>query len=368
MHLALLCLVLSFTGWIGSKFECDNKNNFCPSYETRRELKKQWNVIMSVVCGISLQIISPWCYYYMKNNSLRQDTVATVDQTLGEMIKLGDWIGIRELIAFGFLFDKQAYLNILFESNYQIIGYQTLWAIIEILAKNYNYTYNFSIMAVKHDSKYIRIIKLICDLKEKNLHKYNELKLLFDNQPTTKMVDGEEIFLSHFDMSLELDAFESSNDSDHEKKDSDLDTVDKTKKRQIYAWIKYWQKTDSIQYSQLKQYINNIDSYLNYGLRHVDKSYISYEDQLFKVVVLGAGGVGKSDLVTKFVNGQLVDDEYDPTIEDSYFTRAKVDVYDEIQQVTFVQNVTFSILDTALYVVFVPFFFCRYICVFFFCR
>ena len=333
MHSVLLCLVLSFNGWIGNKFECDHENNFCPSYETRRDLQKQWNVMICVVYCVLFQIISPFCYYYIKNNSLRQDTVATVDRTLGEMIKLGDWIGIRELIAFGFLFDKQAYLNILFKSNYQIIGHQTLWAIIEILAKNYSYTYNFSIMAAKRDSTYFRIIRLICDLKENNSQKYDELKLFFDNQPKTKIIDGgQTIAMSHFNMSLELTGFE-------------LNIVSDTKKREIYEWIKYWQAVDSIQYLQSKQYIRNIGSYLAYGLKYVDKSSIIDEDEYVKVVVLGAKGVGKNDLIVQFVY-EYSNSDHDRIIEDSYLKTAKVDMYDEINQATFVRNVTFNILET----------------------
>ena len=37
----------------------------------------------------------------------------------------------------------------------------------------------------------------------------------------------------------------------------------------------------------------------------------------YKVVILGAGGVGKSCITTQFVMNHFVD-EYDPTIEDSY--------------------------------------------------
>ena len=36
-----------------------------------------------------------------------------------------------------------------------------------------------------------------------------------------------------------------------------------------------------------------------------------------KVVVLGSGGVGKSALTVRFVNGAFVE-RYDPTIEDFY--------------------------------------------------
>jgi len=57
-----------------------------------------------------------------------------------------------------------------------------------------------------------------------------------------------------------------------------------------------------------------------------------------KIVVLGEGGVGKSTLVVRFINGCFVT-EYDPTIEDSY--RKQMEVDGEI--------CLLEILDTAAY-------------------
>ncbi|KAJ2296206.1 RAS1 protein [Coemansia sp. RSA 2706] len=44
----------------------------------------------------------------------------------------------------------------------------------------------------------------------------------------------------------------------------------------------------------------------------------------YKIVMLGSGGVGKSMLTTKYMNGNF-SDEYDPTIEDSYRRQCTVD-------------------------------------------
>jgi Ras-related protein Rap-1B len=44
----------------------------------------------------------------------------------------------------------------------------------------------------------------------------------------------------------------------------------------------------------------------------------------FNVVVLGAGGVGKSCLTAQFVHNEWIE-SYDPTIEDSYRTQLQVD-------------------------------------------
>ncbi|KAJ2235697.1 hypothetical protein H4R99_007782 [Coemansia sp. RSA 1722] len=44
----------------------------------------------------------------------------------------------------------------------------------------------------------------------------------------------------------------------------------------------------------------------------------------YKVVMLGSGGVGKSMITTKFINGNFSED-YDPTIEDSYRKQCNVD-------------------------------------------
>eukprot|EP01092_Planopodium_desertum_P004427 TRINITY_DN19211_c0_g2_i1.p1 TRINITY_DN19211_c0_g2~~TRINITY_DN19211_c0_g2_i1.p1 ORF type:complete len:197 (-),score=46.16 TRINITY_DN19211_c0_g2_i1:62-607(-) len=46
--------------------------------------------------------------------------------------------------------------------------------------------------------------------------------------------------------------------------------------------------------------------------------------QEYKIVVLGAGGVGKSALTVQFVQGVFVE-RYDPTIEDSYRKHLEVD-------------------------------------------
>jgi len=58
--------------------------------------------------------------------------------------------------------------------------------------------------------------------------------------------------------------------------------------------------------------------------------------QEFKVIVMGAGGVGKSAISVQFVQGMFVE-KYDPTIEDSY--RKQVEVEGE--------EYMLEILDTA---------------------
>eukprot|EP01083_Nonionella_stella_P128954 390903_1 len=48
------------------------------------------------------------------------------------------------------------------------------------------------------------------------------------------------------------------------------------------------------------------------------------DNRLYKIVVLGAGGVGKSALVIRFITDQFLE-EYDPTIEDSYSKQLSID-------------------------------------------
>jgi len=60
------------------------------------------------------------------------------------------------------------------------------------------------------------------------------------------------------------------------------------------------------------------------------------QDLEYKIVVLGAGGVGKSALTIRLVTDNFLE-EYDPTIEDSY--RKSVIIDD--------QNALLDILDTA---------------------
>lgn len=50
----------------------------------------------------------------------------------------------------------------------------------------------------------------------------------------------------------------------------------------------------------------------------------SYTNPDYKVVVLGAGGVGKSSVTVQFVQGVYVE-SYDPTIEDSYRKQIEID-------------------------------------------
>jgi small GTP-binding protein len=44
----------------------------------------------------------------------------------------------------------------------------------------------------------------------------------------------------------------------------------------------------------------------------------------YRIVVVGAGGVGKSALTVRFIQGNFVE-KYDPTIEDSYRKQVAVD-------------------------------------------
>jgi small GTP-binding protein len=44
----------------------------------------------------------------------------------------------------------------------------------------------------------------------------------------------------------------------------------------------------------------------------------------YRIVVVGAGGVGKSALTVRFIQGNFVE-KYDPTIEDSYRKQVEVD-------------------------------------------
>eukprot|EP00121_Abeoforma_whisleri_P003625 Awhi_evm1s3259 len=48
------------------------------------------------------------------------------------------------------------------------------------------------------------------------------------------------------------------------------------------------------------------------------------ENNTYKLVIVGGGGVGKSALTIQFIQCQFVD-EYDPTIEDSYRKQSVVD-------------------------------------------
>eukprot|EP00948_MAST-09A_sp_MAST-9A-sp1_P001557 g1557.t1 len=49
-----------------------------------------------------------------------------------------------------------------------------------------------------------------------------------------------------------------------------------------------------------------------------------HSEEVHKITILGTGGVGKSTLIIRLVNGTFYD-EYDPTIEDSYSKRFRID-------------------------------------------
>lgn len=66
------------------------------------------------------------------------------------------------------------------------------------------------------------------------------------------------------------------------------------------------------------------------------RNYRFQPSREFHVVVLGAGGVGKSCLTAQFVHNEWIE-SYDPTIEDSYRTQLQVDG----------RQVVLEILDTA---------------------
>ncbi|CAG9995897.1 unnamed protein product [Clonostachys byssicola] len=66
------------------------------------------------------------------------------------------------------------------------------------------------------------------------------------------------------------------------------------------------------------------------------RNYRFQPSREFHVVVLGAGGVGKSCLTAQFVHNEWIE-SYDPTIEDSYRTQIQVDG----------RQVVLEILDTA---------------------
>ncbi|KAK0390799.1 hypothetical protein NLU13_0302 [Sarocladium strictum] len=66
------------------------------------------------------------------------------------------------------------------------------------------------------------------------------------------------------------------------------------------------------------------------------KNYRIQPSRELHVVVLGAGGVGKSCLTAQFVHNEWIE-SYDPTIEDSYRTQVQVDG----------RQVMLEILDTA---------------------
>ena len=56
---------------------------------------------------------------------------------------------------------------------------------------------------------------------------------------------------------------------------------------------------------------------------------MGFEPKIHMLVILGAGGVGKSSLLRRFIGriamNEYLTDEYDPTIEDSYRRQVTVD-------------------------------------------
>lgn len=240
LHLILFVAALVFAL---VNFDCDVNERFCPSNDTRKQLLQNGVSITSLIyCGL-IQIISPFYYQEIKRSGLT-DKVATIDRTLNELIKLQDWNGIKELNAFGFLFDKDAYLDILFNGNYELIGCETFWKILTTLKNVYKYEYRFSIRNLQNQTferrtQMYRICELIIDLKSSNINEYEKMKKQFSKS-------------INFDLSI-----------------MSINKVNTEKEQEIRKWAQEWIVFNFRQFNKFAKETDEVLKYLGTASREL---------------------------------------------------------------------------------------------------
>ena len=139
-HVALISIVILMTT-MNLNLYCSSKYNLvinlCTEKQERLNLYSN-NIFISLslyCCGVACMLLPFVFSCHIK--SCLYDKVVTVDRKLKELLKLEDWRGVSELIEFGFIFDKQEYLEILFHPKYQYFGFDTLWKILWIVETKY---------------------------------------------------------------------------------------------------------------------------------------------------------------------------------------------------------------------------------------
>ena len=432
VHLILLCIVWSFAL---VDFECVKDNDLiCPSYQTRKELIERGNVLLALIICMIIQI--GWIFYYhlITKHGIK-NVVATNDRRLAELLKLQDNNGIKELIEFGFIFDKNEYIDVFYDANYNAMGCNILADVMITLSTRYKFNYQFQLTQI-HDFKNTRLtyrmIEFLIDLKQKNPQKLQEIERLYPKidcnfkilAPTAAEQDyiiqvrdwAYEWFSTNANQFAKFDRYSPTIGRYISKFAENLDIIfnsryNNTNYEKIYVALSAFKKakkpitinineenfsnkfqriigllTDLKRYDE-QLFNENSNSFPKFGVKNLLtiedlnkmksslpnkydqdavstmfksilqlKNATSFDDiqnkestlvssdtksMEFKCVVLGAGDVGKSSLVTRFVNGYFEEGGYDPTIEDSYHTEKSVTMADNKEI-----SVLFDLLDT----------------------
>ena len=116
-HLFYMILVTLFLYIF--EFECTNPDWLCTDYDDR--LNFQSNQIIMCIYGYCMSmclLLMPILTLEMLNHyDALVNSYASLNRSMFDMIKLNDYQGIDEMRAFGFRFDSQQVLTILFETN-----------------------------------------------------------------------------------------------------------------------------------------------------------------------------------------------------------------------------------------------------------
>ena len=177
-------------------FECAKNTFNCPSGDTRQQLAIRGNILFIMILSLLIMIILPFYYNYIKKHAIKTNLIATNDRSLNELLKLQDTDGIKELLAFGFLFNMDEYINVFYNSNYNAIGCNILADILITLHKKYNFDMKFKLKDLddfQDTSEVYRLIEFFVDLKEKNKAKFDEIKLYYPKVDVDFQVTEPEI-------------------------------------------------------------------------------------------------------------------------------------------------------------------------------
>ena len=95
--------IILITVWLFATldFDCFKNNDFvCPNYKSTRKMLFSRGYVQAtiILCSLLQVMMQVYCYFIYKK-AVRDNTIATTNRTLSELLKLGDKQGIEELLG-----------------------------------------------------------------------------------------------------------------------------------------------------------------------------------------------------------------------------------------------------------------------------